>query len=529
MKTTRWVSACAVLALAASAATFHHDTESAAAISRGAPTTGIENGAVRGFMAGGADVFRGLPYAAPPTGARRWRAPQPAASWSGVRDATVFAPSCPQPANLFAPAGPQSEDCLYVNVYAPAATNLASGHHPVMVWIHGGGFVEDGARNYEPTQMAADGTVVVTVDYRLGALGFLAHPALASRPGGPAGNYGLMDQQAALGWIQRNISAFGGDPHNVTISGESAGGTSVLMHLVATGSRGLFQRAIVQSGAFALDQTPLASAEAFGQSFAAKVGCANETAACLRAAPLSRLLEDFPGAAIPGVIDGDVLKESIRSALTAGRFARVPFLNGHNHLEEAIFVLGTHSVVSGGTFVGITSPVTVANYQSELQTALDVSSARAAAIAALYPAPSDQLAPFALSAAVGDANFACPDYQVDTWTAPHVPTFAYEFDDDNAPPRYAPIPVATHGSEIQYLYALPNAPIPGPLNPTEQQLSRAMQAAWASFAANGDPSTAALPWPSFNSTGNGMQLVAPTPQIDTTFAERHHCSFWAAG
>ena len=191
-----------------------------------------------------------------------------AASWHGVRYATQFGPSCPQATekNPFLPPGPISEDCLYLNVYTTASH--PSGHRPVLVWIHGGGLVQDGARNYDGAKLAADGAVVVTINYRLGALGFLAHPALASRPGGSAGNYGLMDQQAALRWVQRNIAQFGGDPRNVTIAGQSAGGLSVLAQLVSSGARGLFQRAIVQSGTFALTQRPLAAAEAAGEKFA---------------------------------------------------------------------------------------------------------------------------------------------------------------------------------------------------------------------------------------------------------------------
>jgi para-nitrobenzyl esterase len=158
--------------------------------------------------------------------------------------------------NPFLPPGPISEDCLYLNVYTPTSHNSSGGGRPVLVWIHGGGLVQDGARNYDGTKLAADGTVVVTINYRLGALGFLAHPALASRPGGAAGNYGLMDQQAALRWVQRNIAQFGGDPRNVTIAGQSAGGLSVLAQMVSPGARGLFQRAIVQSGTFALTQRP---------------------------------------------------------------------------------------------------------------------------------------------------------------------------------------------------------------------------------------------------------------------------------
>jgi len=201
------------------------------------PILTIHGGAVRGVAVTGGYAFRGLPYAAPPTGQRRWLAPQPATSWSGIRDATQFAPSCLQKPNLFEPPGPQSEDCLYLNVSTPTLRRDAK--KPVLVWIHGGGFTQDGALNYDGTKLAANGMVVVTINYRLGALGFLAHPALASRPGGPAGNYGLMDQQAALRWVRDNIARFGGDPHDVTIAGQSAGGVSVLAQLVSAGARSL--------------------------------------------------------------------------------------------------------------------------------------------------------------------------------------------------------------------------------------------------------------------------------------------------
>jgi para-nitrobenzyl esterase len=168
------------------------------ASSGGAPIVRTDDGAVRGRTAGTVDEFLGIPYAAPPTGNLRWRPPQPPAEWQGVRDATQFAPSCPQPPSPFAPPGPFSEDCLYLNVYTPVLHSGDKDGLPVLAWIHGGGLTEEGSRNYDGSKLAADGTVVVTINYRLGALGFLAHPALASRPGGSAGNYGLMDQQAAL-------------------------------------------------------------------------------------------------------------------------------------------------------------------------------------------------------------------------------------------------------------------------------------------------------------------------------------------
>ena len=209
----------------AGAGTLVTGVASATSRSGGAPIVRIEGGLVRGVaVPGGGDAFLGVPYAAPPVGNLRWRPPQAPAGWRGVRDATEFAPSCPQAPSLFAPPPPFSEDCLYLNVYTPALRDSHRSNRPVLVWIHGGGFAEDGGRNYDGSKLAADGAVVVTINYRLGALGFLAHPALASRPGGPAGNYGLMDQQAALRWVRHNIAEFGGNPNDVTIAGQSAGG-----------------------------------------------------------------------------------------------------------------------------------------------------------------------------------------------------------------------------------------------------------------------------------------------------------------
>ena len=289
-------------------------------------------------------------------------------------------------ASPFPPPGPFSEDCLYLNVYTPALRAAMTGGRPVLVWIHGGGLVQDGARNYDGTKLAADGIVVVTINYRLGALGFLAHPALASRPGGAAGNYGLMDQQAALRWVQRNIARFGGDPDNVTIAGQSAGGLSVLAQLVSPGARGLFQRAIVQSGTFALNQQPLATAEAAGETFATAVGCPDQTAACLRSVPVSDLVSKF-GVEIPGVVDGSVLTQPIGTALARGQFARVPVINGITHDEELLFVAGLGLTVSQGTDIPLAAPLdgSGANYQADIAQALGVSDTRAAAIAAEYP------------------------------------------------------------------------------------------------------------------------------------------------
>lgn len=322
------------------------------------PIVRIGDGLVRGTTAGIVDEFLGIPYAAPPTGNLRWRPPARPASWEGVRDTTQFGPSCPQPTakNPYLPPGPISENCLYLNVYTPTLRDSGGEGRPVLVWIHGGGLVQDGARNYDGSKLAADGTVVVTINYRLGALGFLAHPALDSRPGGAAGNYGLMDQQAALRWVQRNIARFGGDPHDVTIAGQSAGGLSVLAQMVSPGARGLFQRAIVQSGTFALNQQPLATAEAAGETFATAVGCPDQSAACLRSVPVANLVGNF-GVEIPGVVDGSVLTQPIGTALARGQFARVPVINGITHDEELVFVAGLSLTVSQGTNIPLAAPL----------------------------------------------------------------------------------------------------------------------------------------------------------------------------
>ena len=539
MNTTHWrcaplVAACraALTALTlATAATAGAATAHAG--SGGAPIVRTGDGAVQGMTVGTVNEFLGVPYAAPPTGNLRWRPPQPPAPWQGIRDATQFAPSCPQPPSPFAPHGTFSEDCLYLNVYTPMLPGGDGNRRPVLVWIHGGGLTEEGSSNYDGAKLAADGAVVVTINYRLGALGFLAHPALASRPGGPAGNYGLMDQQAALRWVQDNISQFGGNPDNVTIAGQSAGGLSVLAQLVSTGARGLFQRAIIESGAFALNQQPLAAAEAAGEAFAAQVGCPDQTATCLRNLPVANLVTpDFVG--IPGVVDGKVLTEPIGAALAAGQFAHVPVLNGTNHDEEQLFVAGLGLAVSGGTFVPIPegNMVTPGGYQGDIAAVLGVPAARAAAIVGEYPLSAHASPDAALSTLVSDANFACPALQVDQQTSARVPTFAYEFNDDNAPQPYTQpgfITVATHESELPYLFDLPNAPFHPAPSPDQQTLAASMRAAWVNFAATGNPATAALPWPAFGDSQHMLSLVPPQPQAETDFAARHHCAFWAAG
>ena len=490
-----------------------------------APIVKTEYGAISGVEVNGSVAYRGIPYAAPPVGELRWKPPQPAAKWTGVRDGSQFGPSSPQQRTpLSNVGGVLSEDSLYLNVSTP---RVSAKDRPVIVWFHGGGQGLGAGRDYEPAKLTAKGAVVVTVNYRLGAFGFLAHPALAENPGGPSGNYGLMDQQAALRWVQQNIDKFGGDRRNVTIAGQSSGGLSVLVHLTSPGSRGLFQKAILQSGSFALTQDSHATAEAAGKAFVEQLGIAEPTAEQLRSIPVDELVANFPFATIPGYVDGEVLQRSVGESLATGQFARVPILQGTNKDEEAVF-LTIGLAVSQGRFVSA-ADVTAENYQEKIAAVLGVSAERAAEVAAEYPLSSYGSATQALSVLVGDASFVAGAAQVNSWVSGRVPTFLYEFNDDAAPLRYPPPlnpPVATHGSELPYVFDLPDAPFQGPLSADQETLADSIRAAWASFAATGNPSTKALSWPSAEPGLQVMSLEAPQPRLSSDYADAHHVDFW---
>jgi para-nitrobenzyl esterase len=493
-----------------------------AGASASGPVVGTANGAVRGLTSGAVDEFLGIPYAAPPVGALRWRPPQPAANWSGVRDATQFARHCPQLPTPFGQAS-TSEDCLFLNVFTPSRQEAGS-HHPVMVWIHGGALVTGESDDYIPAKLVADGVTVVTINYRLGALGFLAHPALADA-NGQSGDYGLMDQQAALRWVQGNIASFGGDPHNVTIFGESAGGLSTLSQVASPQARGLFEQAIVESGSYNLTQASLSSAEAAGETFAAKAGCTSQTAACLRSLPVSTILANENTTGYTPNINSEVLPQTLKTAFATGNFNRVPIINGTNRDEWRLFV--ALSELEG-------NPVTASNYQAMISSTLGVPAAVAAVIAAEYPLSAFSSPSIALGAVGTDAIFACPALAIDQSVAQFVPTFAYEFNDENAPENFLP-PVsfpygAAHASEIQYLMDLPTAAFPGTLSPQQQQLATIMKGYWTNFAKHGFPSSFGTPfWPLFNSLTQKMQSLAPPiPQTETDFATTHNCAFWSA-
>jgi para-nitrobenzyl esterase len=488
----------------------------------GGPVALTAAGAVQGKTVGGISEFLGIPYAAPPTGALRWHAPEPPARWRGIRAATAFGPHCPQPGS----AAGTSENCLFLNVFTKPGASLAG--RPVMVWVHGGALVTGASDSYNPASLVNDGVTVVTINYRLGALGFLADSALASRAGN-AGNYGLMDQQAALRWVQANIGRFGGNPRNVTLFGESAGGLSTLAQLVSPGSAGLFARAIVESGSYNQSQASLASAEASGATFAARVGCGSEpssaaTAACLRAVPVATLVADENAGGYTPDLDGLVLRQSIVTALRSGQFHRVPVVMGTNHDEWRLFV--ALAQLEGAP------AVTAANYQAQIQATLGVSASVAAQIVAQYPVASFPSAPVAIGAVGTDAIFACNSLNDVSLMSRFTPTFAYEFNDENPPHVGFPdvgFPLgADHASELQYVFD-PFPPATSALSPAQQVLSAQMKAYWTSQAKHGNPETAGQPlWPLFSAGRQRMlSLDEPAPAAETSFSAEHHCAFWA--
>ena len=483
-----------------------------------------ENGLVRGTVTDTTRLFQRIPYAAPPVGALRWAAPQPAASWQGVRDATTPAPACAQAASVLSGVvsrgGSTTEDCLFLNVFTP---RQARPLLPVMVWIHGGGFTSGAAGDYDATALTVSGpVVVVTVNYRLGPFGFLALPGLSAEASdGSSGNFGLQDQQAALRWVRRNILAFGGNPLDMTIFGESAGGLSVCAHLASPTAAHLFQRMITESGPCAARLPTLATAQNTGTAFAGRVGCTDPATqvACLRALPVAAVLA---GGGVGGPnVGGAILPRQIPDAIASGSFNRVPVMEGTNHDEDRLFVALQFDLQG--------RPVTAAQYPALIAAQFG---ANAPQVLAQYPLASFANPSLALSTVVTDARFACGARLADQLLSAHVSTFAYEFNDPNALEFIVQDPVmplgAFHASELAYLFRIPAGA--AAFTPDQLALSDQMIRYWTRFATHGNPNGAGSPgWPHFTSENDRFQSLAPaaTGSI-TTFAADHKCAFWAS-
>lgn len=404
-----------------------------------------DSGPVRGIVARDHRSFLGIPYAAPPQGDLRWTSPRPPASWTAVRDATVPGAACAQPAGI--PMGRPStgEDCLFVNVTVPLRPAVKP--LPVMVWLHGGSLKYGAGDIYGARSLAVRGDViVVSINYRLGMLGFLAHPALdAGRAA--SGNFGLEDQQAALRWVRRNATAFGGDPGNVTLFGESAGSFSICAHLAAPASAGLMHRAIMQSGPCTAGWSPSTpssarprqTAEREGLAVAQDLGCSDpDTAAvCLRGTSVTELLDKSDPIEFGPVLGGPVLPVDPARALATGHFNRVPVIQGGNRDEERLRVWGME--VSGENCApGVPSipgrpnecPLTVDQYHDQLD---ELFAADAATVRARYPSGSYGSPSLALGAVLTDSIWSRPALDTAKALARHTPTYAYEFADDRAP------------------------------------------------------------------------------------------------
>jgi para-nitrobenzyl esterase len=407
-----------------------------------------------------------------------------------------------------------------------------------MVWIHGGG-TTGGSFLYDPTPLVVGGNlIVVSMNYRLGYFGTFAHPAI-DKEGHTNGNYALMDQQFALKWVQNNIAAFGGDPNRVTIFGESSGGQSVYANLASPTAAGLFTGALSESGAYFQFQhyfnyiVSLAAGETVGNpaagvpsgtSIAASVGCTNQTADCLRNVPASTLAAIEPGDLYP-LVDGTILTQTPTAAFASGQFNRVPVVSGSNHDEMRQFV-ATQFDYQGNPLV------TLADYENALL--LFYGPALAPAVEAAYPLSNYPSPGVAVGASLTDLIHVCPARNADRLLSKYVTTYAYEFNDENAPDLFDPpasFPFgAYHFAEVPYLFNL-DLRFTGinPFTPEQQTLANTMIGYWTQFATTGDPNfTGAPTWSPYSSTTDQFQsLIPPTPMVESTFDADHKCSsFW---
>jgi para-nitrobenzyl esterase len=549
------------LALTLSAAALLAPIQAQAA---GGPIVQTGEGLVQGFVTNGVAEFLGIPYGAPPVSTNptappcspsnlRWCPPVPHAPWTGVLEATAYGPICAQTNEFGLFAGPanDNEDCLYLNVFAPSV-GIPLVKLPVIVWIHGGGNVDGETPGYDGSKLALQGhTVVVSMGYRLNAMGWLAHPALDAE-GHQFGNYGLLDQQLALKWVRSNIARFGGDKNNVTLGGQSSGAINTGLNMVSPQAAGLFDRAICQSlcpapltpGGFS---TPLATAEARGIAFSVKAGCGSgtdeTTAQCLRSLTATQV-ETFAGEGNfiggQGIIDGQIVPSQPMTAFANGQFNHMPFMNGNTEDEENFFLAITE--YDSNTNNALRTPVTAAQYTSFVNRSFATPpypAGTAAAVLALYPVGA-YTSPELAYDRVGTDSTICGQRILDQTLAPQVPVYVYEFDDQTAPFYFPQMPgflsLAYHTADIQYLFPLwhggPNG-IELPLNRQQENLSDELVAAWTNFAWTGNPNGYGnFPWPRYTSSTTTpawlrQNLPILSASTDKQYSALRNCNFWA--
>ena len=467
-----------------------------------APVVTTSAGVLEGQNEGGLRIFKGIPYASPPVGQARWKPPAKPAPWAGVRPATEFGAACTQPpgrdGSIYSnDTGPTSEDCLTLNVWSPTGANKA----PVFVWIHGGALVSGSSKEkvYDGTRLAALGLVVVSINYRLGVFGYLAHPELsAESPLGISGNYGLLDQIEALRWVQQNISAFGGDRSNVTIAGESAGGLSVMYLMASPMARGLFSKAIAQSAY--MISTPELKQRTFGAPGAEQAGTA--LAAALDAPNIAALRSMDAGALSAaaakanfspfGAVDGHVLTRQLVDTFDRGEQAPVPLLAGFNSGE-----------IRSLTYLVLPDPANSTDYERIIRER--------------YGDLADEFLRLYPTANVHESILATTRDALYGWTAERLvkkqaalgqPSFLYLFD-HGYPAADAANLHGFHASELPYVFGTPDRTPPRwpkiPATPEEETFSHAMMEYWSSFARTGQPCAPNQPeWPSYSPSESYM-------------------------
>lgn len=497
-------------------------------------------GKVAGRAQTGYDAWLGIPYAATPAAAHRWTAPGPAPAWRGVRDATRFGDRCAQ-ASGWDPGYEKTittEDCLDLNVYAPQGSRADT---PVVVWIHGGGFTGGAGQDTNPRKFVQQtGAIVVTVNYRLGPLGYLNLPQLRAESANGAGNYGLLDQQAALRWVRSNIGHFGGDSRKITIAGQSAGGSSVCDQLASPTAKGLFARAVVMSGSCGLQTA--AAGETQSQAFVKEIGCAGapDVLACLRAKPASAIVAAQLKAPVRPSLGGTAFPLDPATAVQTGNFTRVPVMLGQTNSERGLFTFQTYDYLG--------TPMTADQYTQAVRSTYGANAAKVLAEYPLsaYPTPGQAWT------AVQNGSTSYDRQQLMARLSRWVPTYAYEFAESDTPhftsiyrlqqqsatARDFPFGGAIHVDDLGYLWDYLGQTLP--YDDDQLELSRQMITFWDRFTTTGDPNGPGTPtWPKYTvATAELMSLKAcdTAPSSDEPpaacsrstrdFAQEHDLDFW---